>query len=1045
MRTPTSAPPIHSFLHRESHRSSISPKTHNGITHTSAGSLPRTESPVDHLGKRNQASTPRDNLDHRRNPRDEAVPYNPLKMNNNCVSSLVTPPTQISPTNQAERAIQSSIAGRQQIPAVTKDGRDGGDDERKGQIEADMKSMIRKMQEYKSKDPSLFSQIWENVKTGHTPVKPSLQVSSEPVTILSPILQRKPIARNTSTDAQISLDSLKTSLSAHARDNDTTSQTLLSPRSDHQPIKRRKMNYVQHNESMQSPFQPPNQAFISQSERASEPRNSGIVETGASQVSNNPSTNQNDPQNPIMGKTDGHQFAPSRNIPTLWPKGPQGSDIAVALRQYLLNAPENHGKEITVKKIELLMARDPSFPTLCDMLAEQNFVVNPPLCAQHILKSVRGLQQGNMAKLPNQGINHQASLASGRGINDGQFQSARPASVRPASTWNHQPNQALMGSHLPLMGERPPIPSSNYLPPNPKLPHNHRQPALVAPLIRAAPKSQPNVRDTIRRTSTKADMARKQNFSDIVDLTVASDDGDQELEAARAKARDEAEGLAGANREDSQLSQGEMAALSFGSNNPIHLANVVERLKQQDSFQRSSYNTQTVARDVLVATGKHPSMAPLNEHLTSLRARFRDVDYSSDLSTFKWDVVDPGGPDLNEADHEADLVQPPISDRNRNRLSSPGRGDLFEAGAIAAPILRCRRKRKSITRSTDTQVQTEMPPSENVQQTASCVVPNYDHSLQDLSTLDAGESGSWGIAINHVSDKTSIGPATPSSKRRGRPPGSRRKQIKEGHADATMTPSSPDQRTTPITPQGSNLRGQIIVTSPNIAILVPPPPANRDLYETQAPRDRPKKSIPSSRQQSVPKYEAFECRWKSCPSKLHNLETLKRHALKHANDFKPGPFPCLWGECSATAPPDGSLLDGTNFSSLHLWEQHMHGTHFSIVAKRLGDGPRVTPSSDTGDQYLSDGHGRQVTPVAIPQHGRPDPVSLTAGPKITKAYHVAHENETEEEKASALYQAQLDRRRALGPGMLKTGATFVNDKKRKLLEVGEIEDSRRRK
>ena len=37
-------------------------------------------------------------------------------------------------------------------------------------------------------------------------------------------------------------------------------------------------------------------------------------------------------------------------------------------------------------------------------------------------------------------------------------------------------------------------------------------------------------------------------------------------------------------------------------------------------------------------------MAPLNSHLDNLREKFTAVNYDSDLSTFRWDLVDPGDP-----------------------------------------------------------------------------------------------------------------------------------------------------------------------------------------------------------------------------------------------------------------------------------------------------------------------------------------------------------------------------------------------------------------
>ena len=68
---------------------------------------------------------------------------------------------------------------------------------------------------------------------------------------------------------------------------------------------------------------------------------------------------------------------------------------------------------------------------------------------------------------------------------------------------------------------------------------------------------------------------------------------------------------------------------------PIH--------KRRDALRRSNYNPETIARDVLLATGSHPNMDPLNAHLDILRKRFPDVNLDSNIGTFRWDLVGSEG------------------------------------------------------------------------------------------------------------------------------------------------------------------------------------------------------------------------------------------------------------------------------------------------------------------------------------------------------------------------------------------------------------------
>lgn len=63
--------------------------------------------------------------------------------------------------------------------------------------------------------------------------------------------------------------------------------------------------------------------------------------------------------------------------------------------------------------------------------------------------------------------------------------------------------------------------------------------------------------------------------------------------------------------------------------------------KRRDALRRSNYSSETIARDVLLATGSHPTMDPLNSHLDILRKNSRAVNLESNMSTFKWDLVDP--------------------------------------------------------------------------------------------------------------------------------------------------------------------------------------------------------------------------------------------------------------------------------------------------------------------------------------------------------------------------------------------------------------------
>ncbi|CEL05693.1 hypothetical protein ASPCAL06810 [Aspergillus calidoustus] len=100
---------------------------------------------------------------------------------------------------------------------------------------------------------------------------------------------------------------------------------------------------------------------------------------------------------------------------------------------------------------------------------------------------------------------------------------------------------------------------------------------------------------------------------------------------------------------------GNLTAFSYQPQNPAdrsHLKrrlDIVSRLNEKDAAQKITYDPKTIARDILIAAGRHPTEPSLNHHLLCLRNAFYAVDMNSDLATFKWDLVDPGQPSRDMA------------------------------------------------------------------------------------------------------------------------------------------------------------------------------------------------------------------------------------------------------------------------------------------------------------------------------------------------------------------------------------------------------------
>lgn len=291
-----------------------------------------------------------------------------------------------------------------------------------------------------------------------------------------------------------------------------------------------------------------------------------------------------------------------------------------------------------------------------------------------------------------------------------------------------------------------------------------------------------------------------------------------------------------------------------------------------------------------------------------------------------------------------------------------------------------------------------------------------------------------------VSNKTST-PDTEEStiKRRGRPPGEKNKYPRRDKETPTQSiPSRPS--TTPARPSG--LRNS--VAGDGVAVLIPSP--SPSIADTQPKRrGRPRKSSPKmtgkTSQQSSPIHRVYKCLWEDCPAELHNLETLRKHVNKHGDIFKVdgGSFPCLWKGCGNATRNQVDEEDDEEpvrrplkFGAHEIWAKHMDKRHVAEYAWKLGDGPSTRSDSDMSD-YVSDSAKRQVTPI-ITNEGRPDPLPLSANKETAKAYHQAHGNTSELDKAKAFMEAAERRRQNFGPGMDRTGATFVTKEMNALLD-----------
>ena len=285
----------------------------------------------------------------------------------------------------------------------------------------------------------------------------------------------------------------------------------------------------------------------------------------------------------------------------------------------LTTTAQNYGQRITAAEIHALLDQNPSYSQMCENLEGRGFVIDRGDFARFLLSAVPDVAAPPVV-------------------------SATPRSDPPA--FQHPPNEYATPHSLPptqgQLGHNIQRQPDGGQVPNP-------QQVFVSDItsgdLDAVDQSLP---------ITKEGKARKRNFSDIVDLTQALSD-DEDFERHRPKSRiDQVWNTRNTDSARMKVSKTGTSTPSGGERtksdgsrakpsgrDPILSERVVVPMNpKRDALRRSTYDPKTIARDILISSGRHPTMAPLNHHLDVLRERFTSVNHESDLSTFRWDIVD---------------------------------------------------------------------------------------------------------------------------------------------------------------------------------------------------------------------------------------------------------------------------------------------------------------------------------------------------------------------------------------------------------------------
>ncbi|KAL8827735.1 MAG: hypothetical protein Q9170_006896 [Blastenia crenularia] len=845
----------------------------------------------------------------------------------------------------------------------------GTEQSREEQMAAEMRQMIEKMRDYKSKDPSLFSHIWEQVKKtqppGSVPAGPPL--SAKEIASTSPQTQGingtfspSPAPDSELPDlgkfpAQRRRRGAKTD--SHARKRKSTSKPAES-----QPVPPIDPAITKDSHDSRSQVTPTSQtgsALTANGVSASQ--NSQVIYVSGTGPPVTRPAGSNDSQQPVNAVRPGSTGPGPAQAPpaaaqapapplkstgkTNWPEHKKW-DLAIAAKNILLAMPMNAARATSISPEQVLayLDQNPSYEQLCQMIESKGLIIERGRFARSLLEAVPGLGAG--------------------------MQQPRPALAnRPPENFvnSPQPNGSSLNLKFLDRNQQTPANKASVA----QMTRAPSQPAALTPMSEEKPKV----------PLTKQEMARKGRIDDIVDLSQLSDDDDMPP-PPKVPRLDEHSGNATSsplNQEAAQTSQrtntpqftggppmylppahiptghqyqppvppptGYLSLYPYPppppapapapSQNPLFVSpstrqrellnseDIIQPIVEHKARKRTRYNPKTIVRDVLIAAGRHPSMQPLNYHLDSLRKTFKHVTDMSDLDTFRWDLVDPGEPIAPPADTRVsgdprliDADGNDADDEDQDMTQKPSRMALSAGPFVAIPeSAEAPRKQyfSSFNAYADRMKLDKIGRPPKLLGPKRKRNPNKPNPSLDIS----GTSAKLSNLPQHLS--TESGPRTPQPNSDGvsilgssaGSPGIKRRGRPPGAKNKQPRKSTESHIASRpainTTPaRPSGLRST--ATTDGIEVVVPSP--SPSVADTQRPkRRRPKKPTPkmATSQQTMPIHRIYKCQWENCPAELHNLDTLKKHVNKHGDKFKEegGPFPCLWKDCGARDYEEG--------------------------------------------------------------------------------------------------------------------------------------------
>ncbi|KAJ5638211.1 hypothetical protein N7490_008090 [Penicillium lividum] len=279
---------------------------------------------------------------------------------------------------------------------------------------------------------------------------------------------------------------------------------------------------------------------------------------------------------------------------------------------------------------------------------------------------------------------------------------------------------------------------------------------------------------------------------------------------------------------------------------------LVEPLDVNEMDVKKKYDATTIARDVLIAAAKHPTEKGLNNHLLILKDSIPSLDYSADLATLRWDLLDP----LLSSRDKSTYTRPPIQPINATGATVVSSHlNPLSSGPSSLP--------SNALPLTSYPLKSGSPPS-----------PPLSQPSRPIPTPEPAPSNSELPAKN-----PNIGSRSPSRSKiaaQGSVVPAKSPRTKQSLQPAVVVHSSPQKM------QTMKKRGR---------------PRKDDVDKTTIDRIlTPTEAV---------EYPVYKCHWEKCQAELHTLVLLQRHVLKA---HVPHNLTCGWHGCENTTHMAASTL-----------------------------------------------------------------------------------------------------------------------------------------